>query len=297
MNTCDLLPLPPDTVRHIFARRDTSIRGTYVLREKQLDRLRAAFSDWNLYITLNPTRPSARSRMRPRARDISHLQAILIDIDPIAESAQPMRAATLAAELLHERGIPVDCMVFLDSGRGVQLWLMHPLTPVEDIPDCADRVAALVRWIATRMLLGRYGCVVDTSCSDLARLARLPGSVNQKTGLQTSLMTLPEPTEPWLCSIPFEPPSRAQSSGLGGHYTRGRIFARVTQAARAFLEDGKVEPGRHFACIATVKSLEEIGVPEEIAAKLTHKSAADLCEPPLPPHDVDKMLDQVYGGE
>ncbi len=202
MNTCDLLPLPEGAVRHIFCRRDSSIRGTYIQRNAQIDRLRATHTDWNLYITLNPSRPDARSRMRPRARDISHLQAILIDLDPISPNAQPMRAATTVAGTLHAHGVPIDCITFVDSGRGAQLWLMHPVTPVADIPHCAERVASLVRWAANAFPAGIYGCAVDTSCSDLARLARLPGSINQKTGAPAALLTTPLPTEPWLGSIP-----------------------------------------------------------------------------------------------
>jgi hypothetical protein len=289
--TWDMLPLPAGTYRYVFARKGSSVRGTWVPNLTALARIIKSHPDWNLYIQLNPAR--SRNKLRPSASDVSHIQAVLVDIDPVDRDAEPFHAVAEIMRWSLRLGIGPECCAVIDSGRGTQLWfLLEPMAPT---PENAGRVRAVVKMLAESF--GVFGgCRIDTSCSDLARLARLPGSINQKTGHMAQILVPATPMPgTWLEQVePLMPPALPESRDLGGE-TVVSVLAHISDTAADFLQHGKMEPGRHATCFHTMKSLFEAGVRREGALSLCLLGAS-RSSPALDACDVTRIHNQVYGG-
>lgn len=262
-----------------------------------LKRIVANYPEHNLYVGLNPARRS--KKLRIGSRDVSRFQAFLVDIDPIAPESDPMTAMkevlACAHDLLGEEYHPV----IVDSGRGIQLWFrsFDPIAVTEEtVRGWELAIGAFLRQLA-RGLDERGGCRVDTSCSDLARLARLPGSTNQKSG---RLVTILEPGERsrglgdrlgrFECRL-----DTAQAPHVSGVRTWQRVFHSLTVTARRFITEGVDEPGRHGACYAAAASMKELGVSIESAAQAV-RLGSSLCRPMLSEADAFRAMRNAYTG-
>lgn len=290
----ELLPLPSDAVRHIFMKSADGVIGTWVRRPQNLARILRAYAydgRWNLYWQLNPTR--RRDVNRPCNGDVDYLQAVLIDIDPVEEKVDPHKAVDHAVILLSSQfGVQEKSMTIMDSGRGCQIWL-HTSTPNGGPIDLAIqqqelqlRVAPFVRRVAAEFGT-QHGCRVDTACQDMTRLARLPGTYNQKTSEGTFVVQEGEGAPPyWLVDIPADEEYTVRDVLGEGPVEATRtkwpdIVAHLTWTAYSFITDGVCEPGRHKAAVATVRNLHrEIGVPIDVAQKLL-LTGASRCTPSL----------------
>lgn len=189
--------------------------------------------------------------------------------------------------------------MWINSGRGRQL--LYPLAMNEVEPMKASR--AMAYWLnrMNRELkeAGQdFGCSIDTSCSDLPRVMRMPNTINQKTrwystgggimppnaDLHGDLISLvpegtykmPEPKAPigtlksWLSYLPH-----------------------LTVRARKFLEVGEQETQRHYGAAACLLSLIEQGATEgQCLSALSH--GAKLCLPPLPQGEVVDMVSRKF---
>lgn len=286
-----LLPLELGAYRHVFRRLSgRRVDGTWVSGPDELARFIALYQDFNLYVQLNPSRsPGA---LRPASADVAYLQAVLIDVDPVGDDPHPLAAGVAAQEALWELGVPGKCITVLFTGRGVQLWLHHEhIYPPLDEPH--RRVRALVTTVA-RELGECFGCRIDTTSSDLVRLARLPGSINQKTGRAAEILAHGVPG-PWLHRIEPEPPP-APPEPIDFDPIEGwpHLAARLSTSARDFLMFGKREPGRHSRCFHTLKALQEAGVDRQAAFNLISLGMS-RCTPALE-HDADfdRTFRQVF---
>jgi hypothetical protein len=141
--------------------------------EQALDVL-ASQSHCNLYLG-NLVRRSLPHGRRGASADVTHVFALKIDID-IADGQHtgPNLAPSLEAALavMEHSPIPHSALVF--TGGGIQAWWFIELTT--DLARAADLSARLTRYFQER---SPYK--VD-STHDLARVFRLPGSINWKTG-------------------------------------------------------------------------------------------------------------------
>jgi hypothetical protein len=149
------------------------------------------------------------------------------------------------------------------------------------------------------------GWIVDTTCSDLARVVRCPGSVNQKTGrravvehvaagpgIDVSVLMRYNTT-----AVEYTPQAPAETSNLLS------ILPHLNVRARTFILEGAASPGRHSACYATCKNLQELGVPRERAFEWLIMGARRCWEAvkiewegrSLPQSEVERIVKQVYG--
>ena len=122
---------------------------------------------------------------RACAADVAAVRMLLLDCDPVGEGTTDdarALAEALAAWLVERGGQPA--VVF--SGRGWQLWLPHESVPVGDEVRALRR--RLVRGLAARWSTPQ--AKVDAT-PDEARLARLPGTLNLKTGRRAELVQRP----------------------------------------------------------------------------------------------------------
>ena len=135
------------------------------------------------------------------------------------------------------------------------------------------------------------GCVLDTSCSDLPRVMRLPFTINPKTGQKAEFLqigrdhSLPDASV-ILKAYPPPPPKKLLKCE-GTHWID--FLPMATVAARKFIEGGTGSGGRHKAATATMLSLMELGCgPGQILNAL--KMGAVLCNPSLPSREVEDMV-------
>lgn len=290
----EILPLPPDTYRYVFAKSKTgSISGTWLTGPARLERWMALYADHDCYIQLNPTR--SRTLVRPRASDISHLQAILIDIDPAPHMASldlfPGVAPFWINLLEKDYGVPSESISAIRSGRGVQLWLHVEPIPIVGTGSLARAVRAFVNDVARNNTSSLTIEVVDTACSDLGRLARLPGTVNTKTGQRAELLSMGIPV-PALWLFPFdsdETTSQIVDNGVQNPRTHWPdVASAITHAAYDYIVNGVEEPGRHKASVACARSLREACVPPENALEYLMLGAG-RCTPALKRSDVHRI--------
>jgi hypothetical protein len=132
---------------------------------------------------------------------------------------------------------------------------------------------------------------LDSSCSDLPRLVRLPGTINTKTGRLAQFLGVGEPDQ----RIHSELLRRFGLSSPSGHIPRPtagdwrRNYHLLTGRAKRFLALGWEEPGRHSAAFATAASLAEIGVGEEDIERLVLRGASRSI-PPLEEYEAKRCI-------
>lgn len=246
--------------------------------------------EWDVYLTLNHTKD--KGPLKARAVDIQTWEYVLIDVDPLDGRADPHRAMVDA--LCHADklvGNATNSCHVIASGRGVQAWLRVAPVAIQSDEDrrAIDRsCAAFLRAIDDVS----HGCRVDTSCSDLGRVARCPGSVNSKSGLTATLIhTAKEVVNPQfiLDLCPKDDIVQLPPSGL----PLPELLPYLTARAATFLTQGVITPGRHAAAYAAAISLQEAGVTEADAKALVMRGAL-YCTPPLPVREAFKATHNAY---
>jgi hypothetical protein len=289
LETFELLPLPPDTYRYVFAKVAQRVHGTWVRGPMQLSRWMEACSGWDCYVQLNPSYD--RTLVRPSAKDISHLQAILVDFDPV-DPLPNDSSPTAAINRLLSHGIPPESVTHIDSGRGFQLWIHVEPIPIIGEGSLDRSVKAFIRMLADSW--GRQGgYAVDPSCSDLCRLARLPGTVNSKTGRTTKVIKMGIPL-PALWLFPFD--SDEQNAVLEPSIPRvlwPDVASAITHTAYDFIVNGMEEPGRHRAAVACARSLKDACVPPEDALDYLLLGAS-RCTPALKQGDITRIHKDAF---
>jgi hypothetical protein len=144
-----------------------------------------------------------------------------------------------------------------------------------------------------RQLNPDYGCLVDTSCSDLSRVVRLPGSTNQKTLRPCVILDTGTPIDlvdkVLACSIPPPEPvpcRHVDTSNLAA------VLPHLTEAAQRFLTEGAPFGSRHAAAYAAAASLREAGVPLERALNWVCRGGT-FCSPPLTSQEDETDLERA----
>lgn len=283
-----LSPSAPEAGTTYFIKRDTFVRGGRSTDLEHLARVlrNTVHNREDFWVNLNP---SSHNVGKGRSVDVTHWNHILLDIDPRDAGANPALSRTTVEAGLQKLGFS-DCYTIIDSGRGIQIWLA--LTPLKLDDDLRPRVEyATAQFI--RSLECGHGCVLDTSCSDLSRVARPPGSYNTKTGRIAQLLQVatrrsdPKGIMELAASFvqPVAPEPVTKISNLIS------VLAHLTETAATFICEGYREPGRHKACYATARNLKELGVDFEQAHAWIERGAS-LCSPRL--SDFARVVKQVY---
>ena len=146
----------------------------------------------NLYAGRNPRPPGVAQNLdvmdvvrkkRARDRDIKHITAISLDIDPVREKGlasteeQHDAAIRFALDLQWDFGGDVD-----DSGNGVYLWIPF-VTPIEVTSENFERIKGQCKnWheaLKNKYSPVKYGLRID-GCFDFSRIKRVIGTFNHK---------------------------------------------------------------------------------------------------------------------
>lgn len=283
----DLLPLKPGEYHHCWARGEGKPDFALCLRSKRgLERFRnwTTVQKMNAYIGANPLKHSVN--FRAKAHDVSRIRTMFLDIDPTGDNPNPLEFSGLLTRALYLEGVCIEEITVVDSGRGVQLWVSM------DVPlEGHGKVRALVHYLAN-VVGERHACKLDTSVTDLPRVMRLPGTVNQKTGRTATVLQAATETifaESWAHAPMHEMP-KSQVPVISSQRL-DVILCGLPAIAIDFILIG-VELDRHKACYTTMKSLSEAGVSADAALQLTLKGAALSS---LDPGHVYHTHEQVYG--
>ena len=252
----------------------------------------------SIYVHLNP---SASRSFSPKANamDVTHFSNLLIDIDPVSPDAQPRRALddTLAVlETLIPGSTEASSIVY--SGRGFQVWLHFERQDLREVEGLRGAVHRATASLLHQLDTGTHECRVDSSCSDLSRVARMPGSINQKTGNMatyvredyTKLLDIGS-----LLVFDAGPPAKTPPPKLAEGSAMGFILPHLTLRAATFLTEGVGSPGRHAAAYATAASLRETGITHDIAEEWVVRGGK-RCDPPLSPSECIAATRCAYNG-
>lgn len=136
----------------------------------------------DVYISINPLYDW---RTRRTNANVSQVCWLYVDLDCHNEDAPPDWALSTSAKVESEvfsAGLLPQPTAQVFSGRG--LWYLWQIKPISSqYPPDMKRWHALMRHFAA--VMQPYGA--DGSCIDVARLMRLAGSVNSKSGQRVSL--------------------------------------------------------------------------------------------------------------
>lgn len=261
--------------------------------EEGLGKLVERLVGWNVYVCLNPARPHG---IKPRSRDVYEFRQLLVDLDPILDGFAIWDAEQEAMSELIRLGVRPRGCAHVYSGRGVQLWVQFETqTFNDDIQRSAleQRCAAFLRAIK---LSASCGVRVDPCTSDLPRLARLPGSVNQSTGQLARIKSKPGCRNKmellWQQQVILPPERKRVCSDLTNLFP---VLPHLTWRATEFLKLGVGEPGRHAACVAAARSLRDTGVPVHLATEWLNEGAGK-CSPQLGEEDVKRIVEDTWRG-
>lgn len=216
----------------------------------------------NLYISLNPTRPCG---IKARVEDVEDIEYILIDVDPIDSDGQIQFPGIALHDLFDEVYAVLGSApgVYLDSGRGVQLWLRvrNNIQGVEK-KSVEQSVSKLLRSINGRWQNRQSSCI-DPSTSDLSRVARMPESVNWKTGRTSRISWIERGTIDLSQVLDMFPPDPIEVTCQANVNFKNLsdLLPHLNTTARTFIRRGQQSPGRHKAAFAAAKNLMELGLP------------------------------------
>jgi|SRR6185503_8711371 len=289
-----------------------------------------AFADrykTDCYFTPNPVVPGFGRR--PSSAHVAYVRCLLIDLDPCVETIQiggaeaqrrnsgsivgrdisPTNPRDAVSRLLwtgiEERVISYAQNLLglelhpdrIDSGRGRQLWLRFEPTPVvsqEEKSLWRTAIGAfLYRLDQDCGDLG--GFRVDTSCSDLPRLVRLPGTINSKTGNRAGFYGEPGQVHQGFGEALLERfgvPPAPKPRPSGGDWRRS--YHLLSARAKRFFADGWAEPGRHSAAFAAAASMKnDVGAGYDITERMVLLGAMK-CSPPLDPHEARRCTRNAF---
>ncbi len=318
----DVLPHP--TTEHVvrtYWREGDQRGGDYARTEGELERFRRAMTGRNAYVAPNPTKHTIGDRHS--AADVTHWSFLLVDIDPVMPDPNPFAVSKEVLNLMrHWVGYnpSVAEPVIIDSGRGCQLWFrledIHLYENVCPLPGEGliprDGVSLVTERKTARKTMGywlnrlaesigeSHGCKIDTSTSDLPRLMRMPGTVNQKTGRLANFLSLGTGpiiglAERLVQETPAGVYVEREILGAPGRSWQA-AFGELTRRAQTYLTSGWTEPGRHVVMWHTAKCLAEQGCDVEEARKaLVYGNSLQGEDQELEPSDIENALTTAFG--
>jgi hypothetical protein len=247
---------------------------------------------YDCYVQLNPT--VGFRGLRATAADVSHFRGCLLDLDPdpgirvVAVGVSDATARVLSVQLL-------TAPTMLDSGRGAQAWFLgNPFSPSR--PDWRNVVRRSVSNLVRGLSLPA-GVHADPMVCDVSRVARMPGTVNHKTGRVASITLPGEPSAALYDRLEALDPGEAEGPAPeleNSHDSYRQVWGSLTRMAQDFITEGWTYPGRHSAMWHTAALLRERGLTRPAAARALWLGAS-TSRPKLTWSEVQYALGRTYG--
>ena len=283
---------------NIFAKR-----GPYILNfhaastEQALTRIKM-LGNWDVYACLNPARTT---KGKPTIADITAVRWFMVDVDPLADTVLPNYGPVnewLRNWLANELGIDHYAPTTVFTGRGFQLWV--PVAHTTETMCAHAGIKGLIQQLATE-LPAEFGVKVDTTSGEISRVARLPGTINSKTGLMAEIVQHPREQHAE-CSLEaldkfavMQYSVPAQQSLEGGTYEQ--IITALSPWSREFVLHGVASSvtSRHGRGYALLQELKNLGVARNFAHQMLI-SGCHRCKPPITDTDwMYRAASNVYG--
>lgn len=329
-----ILPHPtPHHIVRLFARKGDKMLGDFARSPQEIKKFCDSANGLNIYVAPNPTMSTVG--IRHSAVDVTHWSFFFIDVDPVCKcppqkedeefipcitcqrKEDPYSAMNEAIKIFGGwagRNLENNFPNLIDSGRGVQLWLRaDDRELINDLEKINPFEGPITRKIA-RKVMGywlnklskrfgtQYGCNIDTSCSDLPRVMRMPGTENTKTGKKSQIIIRQKEPYKWLLpmligGIPEEILKEYEHPQRIG-YKWQTVFNLLTKAAQDYLLHGKEEPGRHKVAFHTAKSLSELGIERSEAERaIVWANQIKGADNALNDNDIQHALNTAFGGK
>jgi hypothetical protein len=251
----------------------------------------ASTRGWDVYVGLNPV----NRNVRPLASNVSAWEWLLVDLDPVRGS-EPDLLASVYSTVGHIQRLTETKLTpeWIYTGNGTHLWLHID----QDISLDPGAIAAASKAFLRAIDPGDPQIKVDPSTSDLARLARLPGTVNQRTGRWSKFLQRGggRGTVKASTIMRFLPNAYAPADPQQIAATWREAWSHLTNRAQSFLDAGAGQGSRHESLWHAARKLFELGV-SETSAKEALDYAAEQCQPPLAPADVNRVLREEWHKE
>jgi hypothetical protein len=239
----------------------------------------------DVYFGLGLRRNDLGPKRRGGEEDVAVIPCAWLEIDYHAPGAHTRTDlppdADAARSLL--TGLPVPSAV-VHSGHGLHAyWFLRPILHL-DTPEERERARRLVRGFQQTIiaLAALRGWHVDGT-ADLARVLRVPGTLNHKT----------DPPKP-VRVVEWRPDLRYTPEALAA-FAFDFHPKLLLPCARRFLVEGAAEGARDTCLFTLAKHLRRAEVPEGLAA-IALAQANALCAPPLEDRQVQKCLHSAYSG-
>ena len=209
--------------------------GRAALVEKWIkDKNRAS----EIYFAVNPIKPNCALDKKADKNDVAAAQWLFVDQDPPDHSydTDPVKLAAwretkLAAFKTYPGGIPGWPTVILDSGRGFWLfWKLKEAHPVDGWADAATKTNGLLTEAVEARGRGVEKAYGADNVRNIDRIARLPGTVNHRTGQRARAIEF-EPSRTYDLTAFPEGPATGAGAG-GGNKSGARDQTASAKAAR-----------------------------------------------------------------
>lgn len=261
---------------------------------------------WDFYVSLNP---SSRSCIKPAKSDITHLSCVGIDLDPHKNSdfeLEPAAKALDSAVFNFLESPNSHCII--SSGRGIWAWVfIQPKHLANDVDR--EEADALIKGFTSSFIdasphLSKFG-TIDTSCAELSRIARCPGTINHKVNQNAHICIDYFPISP-LSFDNFKALGESEAPSIGRPQPPSPITGRsiheivphCNTTSRQFIllgVDSSME-SRHRRLYSSAKNLFELQIEPDLAEFMLW-SGAERCIPNLnisDPGIVRRIVRQVW---
>jgi hypothetical protein len=298
----------------MFARGPDKRMGDFARSPAEMERFvsSAEAKGLNVYVAPNPTTSTVGARHA--AADVTHWSYVLLDMDPIEEDCQPLKALEEALLWLGEwngRDFSKRRPLIIHSGRGAQAWIrledlpMSDVGLIKDVPGMDRKTArkAMGYWLkrVADKIGTVHGCRLDSCTSDLPRVMRMPGTRNMKTGIEARILEPSQEMFSGLASVMVTgTPDSVYAEPEPGEMPPGtpwqKVFSKLTRKAQEYLTQGREAPGRHETAWHTATKLKECGI-ERAQARAAVAYANTICGPDqaMTEKEIDGVMDSSYG--
>ena len=244
---------------------------------------------YGIYFAINPLKHSTRSKASKD--DVLEARWLWVDCDPPDDVTDAKRAEWRKIKLAELRagkdGAPPPTLI-IDSGRGYwAFWELSQPKPVDGNGPATARIEAYGRALA-RVFDGDH-------CSDIGRVARLPGFVNHKTGALAcvvehhpervySLDDFPRPIESFRRGA--ERPAEVDSELVNNEAAQARVIEYLKRGA-AIATEGR---GGRRTTMLVLQRCQDFGCDFDTSIELMEEHWNDRCEPPWTPGEMAYSL-------
>lgn len=258
----------------IFAKRnsDGATCGFYARTTRSLERALGNLPGWDVFVTLNPSTGGGK---KARDTDVKEIRWLLLDYDVVGEERED---------------VPQLPYPHVFTGRGHHFWL--PIRPTPPQP--------LWRAAASRFLANfpcPKGFRIDTRVGDPARVARLPGSRNSRSGRYAEVLSQGHPgqsIDPALVLVHAPTPRNPEPIQPITSSKMEDILVAVDDRTALYLTTGASYPSRHDMAFRTAVALAELGLPPTRTRELVSSGNRSSRPEPLPSHEIERIVQNAY---